>query len=134
MFISPATIYCNSCCKYSIIFFVIMTVTIFSCLFISRLKVGDRQPNDGTFGDCAVINLTDYASISNWHDVPCASPKTNQFICKKTLATYQGTLFMSELGNYRNNMSRFCIYVSLGNYLYLYHDFRSQTDSILMNK
>ncbi|KAJ8046997.1 Zinc metalloproteinase nas-39 [Holothuria leucospilota] len=56
--------------------------------FLDSEVTANRQPDDGMLGDCSVINLKDYSLTANWHDIPCASPRTNQFICKKPAAGY----------------------------------------------
>ncbi|KAJ8026546.1 hypothetical protein HOLleu_31406 [Holothuria leucospilota] len=42
-----------------------------------------RQPNGGTMEECSLIDLTNLHSTNHWHDVPCASTDTSQYICEK---------------------------------------------------
>lgn len=46
-----------------------------------------RQPNGGSMEECSLIELTNLHSTNHWHDVPCASTDTSQFICKKPAQT-----------------------------------------------
>ncbi|XP_033635439.1 uncharacterized protein LOC117296560 [Asterias rubens] len=41
------------------------------------------QPDGGALERCSQIILRDLHSTSHWHDVPCASTNSNQFICEK---------------------------------------------------
>ncbi|PIK48327.1 hypothetical protein BSL78_14811 [Apostichopus japonicus] len=42
-----------------------------------------RQPNGGNMEECSLIELTNLHSTNHWHDVPCASTDTSQYICEK---------------------------------------------------
>ncbi|XP_022107210.1 uncharacterized protein LOC110988203 [Acanthaster planci] len=51
---------------------------------------GAPQPDGGALERCSQIILRNLHSTSHWHDVPCASKNSNQFICEKS--NYQGHL------------------------------------------
>nr|XP_006821766.1 PREDICTED: uncharacterized protein LOC102805134 [Saccoglossus kowalevskii] len=45
-------------------------------------EYGTQQPSGGSYENCAMIDLSNYYSTSHWQDVPCASDKLSQYICK----------------------------------------------------
>ncbi|XP_072178152.1 uncharacterized protein [Diadema setosum] len=51
---------------------------------------GLRQPNGGDLEECALINLHNLHSMSQWHDVPCASKSAMQLVCEKAAHTATG--------------------------------------------
>ncbi|XP_072034298.1 uncharacterized protein [Amphiura filiformis] len=50
----------------------------------SATSLSERQPDGGWLEACTMVLSSDAASpTSHWHDIPCAAPRTRQFICVK---------------------------------------------------
>ena len=77
--------------------FFIMNI-VFCRLTPTFTMSGAPQPDGGALERCSQIILRDLHSTSHWHDVPCASKNSNQFICEK--AAYKGirVLCMAQEG------------------------------------
>ncbi|XP_041461945.1 uncharacterized protein LOC121413255 isoform X2 [Lytechinus variegatus] len=58
---------------------------------------GLRQPNGGDLEQCALIDLFNLHSMSQWHDIPCASKSAMQMVCEKPLTKSSDITMMSSV-------------------------------------
>ncbi len=56
--------------------------------FTKIYRENDIQPDGGKLEACTLIQLSNVHSTDHWHDVPCASRETSQYICVKKIGTY----------------------------------------------